>query len=829
VGRVVLWVLGIGLVTGSLAWWYQDALIGKLKAYLDRQLNGTLAVGSYRVTLQRDPADSWVPGLFVHLRDVHLRDATYPRHRVELLGARQMHVKVGFWGAFGPDFRLYHIVLTDATLDAFIARSGQTNFGLAKPEASRTKLQSKGDLPTDFLKYLHRTRLRNVRVRFRDFRKQKWFAATFRDTHLELTDADEGHALRLRGPVFFKGLTFNANQGPYLANRLAVLDLRTHFSKKNRRLTVYPSTLTTPTDQVRISGQFDFPEKRVPQLALRFQARNLPLQRGLDLITPHLRRTVGKFGAFPLVKTLDVRLAGAAGPGVPPAVDVAFDLDTFRLQTKLGLLTDLTTQGTFTNHFDPNQSNRDANSRVTFGNVRGRWESLVPVGGTFWVHDLTRPVGNLTLHAYTPLTALNEAINSPSYDFEGGNATADVRFHGDLTDVYDRRTGRLLGTLAGTVRVEEGVFHYLPRRVRLSKIGGTVHFNERDAWISDFQATANGSPLHVNGLLRQVGPFLLTNRQKVYAEAQLFSNDFEINTSRYQAAAGQPRRRRHQLARVIDRVVDQLEARLKLDLKKFRYEEFLATHLRGDLVMNSAQLRIHRLDMNLFGGTLRMRGRVDYLDEYPSTLRAWCRIENADVGGVFRAFDNFDQTTLTAENLRGRWTSDGTFVTDLDRDYRLLHRTMRGDLRIRLTDGALVGFEPLTRLQKFLFKRRNLDHVRFATISNRFRLRGQDIRIDQMEVESSALTLFVGGVYSFQDRTNLRIQVPLMNLLRRDSTYRLTRHDPAKLPSLYLTAVDEGGKVRLKLGKRDPELPTDSTARPRPPMPTPAVGASGER
>lgn len=825
-GRVLAWLLALGLVTGGLLWWYRDAVVKQLKAYFDRQINGTLTVGSYGVSLQRDPEGSWVPGLFINLRDVHLRDATYPSHRVELLGAREMNVKVGFWGAFGPDFRLYHIALADATVDALIAPNGQTNFGLAKPQPGRTKLQGKGDLPTDFLEYLHLTRLHNVRVRFRDFRKQKWFAATFRDARIELTDDARGHAIRLDGPVFFKGLTFNAEQGPYLGNRWTTLHLRTHFSEKERRLTVHPSVLATETDRVQIAGRFDFPKDSVPRLALRFQARNLPLRRGLDLVTPHLKRTMGKFDAFPLVKTLDVRLNGAAGPGAPPAVDVAFDLDTFRLQTKLGWVTGLRTQGTFTNHFDPQKPNQDANSRVTFRNIQGKWEDLVPVSGAFWVHDLLRPVGDLTIHAYSPLPAFNDVISSPSYDFEGGSATADVHFHGDMTDVYNPRTGRLLGKLKGTVRVEGGVFHYLPRRVRLSEIGGTVHFNETDAWINDFQATANGSPLHVNGMLRQVGPFLLTSRRKVYADAQIFSNDFEINTSRYQGAVARPRRRnRHQLAQTIDRVVDQIEARLRLNLKKFKYEDFLASNLRGHLVMNSAQLKINHLGMGVFGGTLDVRGRVDYLDEFPSTLRAWCSIQNAEVGGVFRAFDNFDQTTLTDQNLRGRWSSEGTFVTDLDRDYRLLHRTMRGDLRIKLTNGALIGFAPIKRIQKFAFKRRNFDHIRFATIENRFRMRGQDIQIDQMEIESSVITLFIKGLYSFQDRTNLRIQVPLLNLRRRDSTYRLTRHDPDKLPSVFLTAVDEGGKMRIKLGKRDPAppAPADSTAQPRPPMVVPTT------
>jgi hypothetical protein len=824
--KVGAWLLGGAIVAfGVLAvviYLSRDTLFQQVQTYFNRQIDGELLVGSHHVAVQPDPAGGWVPGLVLVLRDVHLRDADFARHRVELLTAREMRLRVGFWRLLAPDVRLRNIALADATIRAFIDAGGRSNLSLNRPDSAR-KASGRG-LPTDFLNYLGRAHLENVRVSFKDYSKQKWYAANFRDVYFELTDDGPAHDIRLAGRVDFTGLAFNAAQGPYAGNLPTVLDLLVRYDTDTRRLTVAPSLLRTTTDTVRISGHFDFPKDSVPRLDLRFQAQNLPLRRGLALVTPHLRRVIGKFDAFPVVRDLDVRLRGNAGRGQPPAVDVTFDLDTFRFQTHLGLLTDLRAHGTFTNHVNPKLPNWDANSRVLFTNVRGRWEGVVPVNGRFLVQNLTDPIGDLVCHAYSPLAALNDLIGGPSYRFGAGNATADLRFRGDLNQTYDSTTGRLRGTLAGTVRVENGTFEYLPRRVRLSAIGGTAHFNERDAWINDFRATANGSPLHVDGLIRQLGPFILAPRQRVYAEAHLRSDDFELNTSRYQPVATR-RPRRPRVALTIDEVIDRLDARLTLDVKKFRFQKFRAENLRGNLNLTNEALSIRSITMNAFGGTFQFRGEVDYLNQYPSRLRTWCSVQNAEVGGVFRAFGNFGQTTLTARNLRGRWSSEGTFQSDLDRDYGLLPATMHGDMHVRLRDGELLDFEPLKRIQKVILKNRNFDRIRFATIANRFRLRGQELYIDRMEIESSALTLYVGGRYSFADRTNLRIQVPLLNLRRRDSTYQLTRRDPTKLASVFLTAVDEGDGVKIKLGKRDdkPVTPADSTGK------TGAVAAGPEK
>ena len=64
-----------------------------------------------------------------------------------------------------------------------------------------------------------------------------------------------------------------------------------------------------------------------------------------------------------------------------------------------------------------------------------------------------------------------------------------------------------------------------------------------------------------------------------------------------------------------------------------------------------------------------------------------------------------------------------------------------------------------------------------------------------MKVASSVLTFFVGGTYSFRDKTDLLVQVPLSNLKRHPEEADLQSLDGN---NLIIRAVDENGEMKLK-------------------------------
>jgi hypothetical protein len=48
----------------------------------------------------------------------------------------------------------------------------------------------------------------------------------------------------------------------------------------------------------------------------------------------------------------------------------------------------------------------------------------------------------------------------------------------------------------------------------------------------------------------------------------------------------------------------------------------------------------------------------------------------------------------------------------------------------------------------------------------------RDIKINRMEIQSTALSLFVEGIYSLKGNTDISIQVPLSNLRKRNEDYK---------------------------------------------------------
>ena len=88
-----------------------------------------------------------------------------------------------------------------------------------------------------------------------------------------------------------------------------------------------------------------------------------------------------------------------------------------------------------------------------------------------------------------------------------------------------------------------------------------------------------------------------------------------------------------------------------------------------------------------------------------------------------------------------------------------------------LKNGVLNNYEPVKKLQNFLFKHRDFDNIRFAELKDKFEIKDGDVKINRMEIQSSVMSLFVEGVYNKKGTTDLSIQVPLSNIHKRGEDF----------------------------------------------------------
>src|SRR5438270_5432899 len=191
-------------------------------------------------------------------------------------------------------------------------------------------------------------------------------------------------------------------------------------------------------------------------------------------------------------------------------------------------------------------------------------------------------------------------------------------------------------------------------------------------------------------------------------------------------------------------------------------------------------------------------------------------MENVDVSKVFSGFDNFGQDGLTAQSLEGKLSAAIEASMKLSNEGKVIPSSIISRVDFSLKDGALNNYEPLKKIQHFIFKKRDFDNIRFAELKNRLDISKQEIKINRMEIQSTVLSLFVEGIYSKKGNTDLSIQVPLRNLKKRDEDYNPENIGVDKKGgrSIFLRGKPgEDGKIKfsLDLFKRyDKEKKADS-------------------
>src|SRR5207248_842198 len=137
------------------------------------------------------------------------------------------------------------------------------------------------------------------------------------------------------------------------------------------------------------------------------------------------------------------------------------------------------------------------------------------------------------------------------------------------------------------------------------------------------------------------------------------------------------------------------------------------------------------------------------------------------------AFDNFGQDGITAQSLQGKLSAKIDASMDINDEGKANPASIESVVDFSLKDGALINYEPVKKLQNFLFRNRDFENIRFAELKDRLEITNQEVKINRMEIQSSVMSMFVEGLYSKKGNTDLSIQVPLSNIHKRKAEINL--------------------------------------------------------
>lgn len=769
-GIIVLILIGYAVIVS-----YKKEILAELNQEISRSVNGQVQIGDLNITLLHD-----FPNLSLSLKNVYLRGPGYDQYKQDFLTAEVIDLNVRPFKLLLKEVSIKSIDVLNGQVSIFRTKDNYINLDIFQKRDSvstdTTEVSSAQSLSVSFDKI----NFKNVYVAYYDSLKGKSFAATFDKVENAVVSTDSSLQCNVRGDIKFEGLMFNSAKGTFLENKSTKANWNLEFIQASKKLIIETSTLKLDKSTINLSGvlQFFLPGGN---FSIRIQSNKLDYPEGLTVVNEQLRKSLSKFTiSKPVI--IDVHLKGELGPGGTPDVDVSFALKKTDVAWNKLDLHNATLNGFFTNHKDENLPPDDRNSDIRLDSIVGVIKAL-PFTGSASFNDLTDPFLNLDVVFDSELRNINQEFDTTRLRFVAGHFVSKIKFQGKLNEYFDESVTRYHGTLQGETEVKNGKLLYLSKNLVLDRINASFVFTEKKFSINKILLRLNKNSITMDGSVTGFIPFFMVPEKQgkvllnVYSPALDFTGivtkpkSAVKNESTQLAEDEKMASNKRKVSDLLDRIYEKVEFDISFKVDKFKSNEIEGKGITGKVVLTDNTLTARKVNMMIAGGRMELSSTVFNLDKEVNPFALNASVQHANIKEFFRMFNNFKQTTIRSEHIDGKLSADINITAAIDDNFEVLMPRLKGTVNFNVKEGRIRDFPPLENMSNFLFKKRDFTDIRFGEVIAGFDIRGTELDVSRMEVQSTVLTLFLQGRFSLKDSTNLTIQVPLSNLKKRDKDY----------------------------------------------------------
>ena len=745
-GLASLLFLALGFVS-----FYKAEILEAVNLKLKEEINGDIHIGKLGFTIFHD-----FPNVSLSLRNIYLRGPRAKEHN--FLEADVIEINVEGLKLLRKEVSIKSIDIIDGEVFVFKSKSGYSNLDIFKRTKKDTASSSASQIS------FSKINLRNVAVMFHDSLMRKEFGVRFVKVGNLIAPTDSLIRFHIIGDVKFTGLMFNAEKGSFLKNKNATVDFNLEFRPLTRQLIIKPSKLKLAKSDIQLFGMFQLSEPRSFRLSI--QSDEVDYAEGLSILPEGIAVKLTKVDIEKKVKVSTI-VGGPLIPGRKAAVDVSFSVSDTEASSGKIKMEHVTLRGTLINHRDTTRINDEKNILIELDTVYGK-VSKVDFGAKGSILDLSDPSVKAIAKVDFELTTLNNDT-VPEFQFRKGRFGSTILFEGKPQQFLDNEKEKPKGSLQAVAIISDGEVEYVPQRMIFDEVSVQMILADDVLAFKKISLRLNENQMNVTGSVAGVVPFYKTKEEKpIKASLMLTSPKLDVaQIFKPKVTKASQKKSANKKKEILDKIND-LYRKLELDME-FQVDQLVNKHFKGDdlsgkIVLSNDELLLKDVKMKIAKGNVDLSARISKKEKKVNPFTLSASVKNAEIKDLFYAFNNFNQTAVGHENLSGRVNITANLKGAIDGNLVLVKSNSRGDVQFKIKNGRLRNFEPLQNMSNFLLRGRDFSDVRFGEINSRFTLKGTEMDIRRMEVQSTALTLYLEGNYSLADKTDLSIQVPLSNL-----------------------------------------------------------------
>lgn len=761
----VIIALAIVLFAGAIVYvsFNKKEIIQYVTTEVADKLNGKLTIDDIELSFF-----GTFPNISVLLRNVSVTDTLLQKHQHPLLNAQEIFINLGILKLIRNQPPLKGLKIQGADIYLYTDSTGYTNTYLLKPKkdslAATPSSAHKNELKSIILK--------DVNMLIEDQVKDKLHRLLVKKLEVELK-YNNPDILRIaaKASITVGGLAFNLPRGSFLKDTPFSGKFELQYHQQTNQLTFEDIDIELSNQPIGLSGSFDLKGEQ-PQFTLNLRTRKITYSTVQALLTPSIAQSLSMVN---LDGPLDAD-AHITGPlkGGEPKLQVNWSAENTQIKTPFLDFDHASFTGFYTNEVVPGLPRKDPNSKIAIKRFTANWHGLPLTAHQIEILDLSHPQLICDLRSEFPLTSLNEVIGSDALQMKQGSGTVQLVYKGPIEK--NDQTNTLLN---GVVNFKDAVVLYAPRNVEMKEVNGKLTFRNSNIYVENLQCNVLGNAITMQGEARNLLTLINSEPNKINIDWNITSPKLNLNSFTYllqkrnsrKTTAKKNKTALSDMASKIDEVLEMGKLHVSLKANHLLYKKLHATNVNANVSLLSDRYILNNVSMQHAGGNIQLKGAL--LNQSPNrhTVNIDVDLKDVNVKEVFTAFDNFGQDGVTDKSLEGKLTAKADASMSIDDAGTIVPSSIVSTVDFSLKDGALINYEPIKKIQRFIFKNRDFDNIRFAELKNRLEIANQEVKINRMEIQSTVLSMFVEGLFSNKGNTDMSIQVPLNNLKKRADDY----------------------------------------------------------
>lgn len=751
--RIVIGILAvIVLLWGSLAiyiHYHKKELLQKLTTTLGNRVQGRLAIRDAEPSLWRS-----FPNVEVSLKDVTLRDSLWEQHHHSLLDVHNLYVKLNLFALFSHRVEIMKLTAANGSVFLYADSTGYRNTYLLDRRDTTKKNRTA---------LLERFGVEDVHFYFVSDEKNKDFHLYISSMNGVSSESSGIIHSDVTGNIHVYSFAFSTLRGSFLRNQDLHINGRFDYHKNDKILDIVRQQVGISGETISMDGKFYF-HQTPSAFELHMSADAIADKSAKAWVSPNILKVITPFVfAKPIGVKADV--SGIMKYRTIPLIRLVFTIKDNVLNTPLGSIDNFSGVGQYYNESIPGAGHGDDNSELRFTAYSGSWRNLPFNGDTLLVRNLLVPYVNAHIISQFPLPALGNIMGNETFALERGAASADLHYQGGV--MPDDPTPY---SLNGFISVKDAAVTYVPRNLAFSDVGARILFKDDNLFLRDVTLRTKGSSVRMEGEALHFFRLYFSDPGKIQLawranSPQVDLNEFLAFAGRRRATQRTVNRTSGPVARIgsqLDRVLAESSIAIDARVDRLLYKHFVASSVVARASLAQNEILLQQAGLSHAGGSLIIAGVIHQQQaQNPFQLKAI--LNNVDVATTFLSFNNFGQGAISNNNLKGKLTATANITGGMTEDGRVIKNSLHGNVGFKLEDGELNNFPPLAKISKYVFKKRNLDHIMFKDLKGNMDIDGPKITIHPLDIQSSAINIQVAGIYSLTTGTDIAIQVPLRN------------------------------------------------------------------